>query len=243
LWHHDTDYARAAGDDGSGVVRVSLRKPELVVLDLDGTLVDSAPDLAYSIDTMLIQLGLSPQGEDRVRTWIGSGAERLVKRALTGDLYGEPEEALFQTAVALFSDIYGQNTCRRSRLYPGVREGLDYLLATNRKLGCVTNKRERFTQPLLKSLGIFENFAVVVAGDSLAAKKPDPLPLLHVASATGVVAERSLMVGDSVNDVTAARAAGFSVVCVRYGYNNGEDIADTRPDAIVDSLAELVALI
>lgn len=222
---------------------MSLPKPELVVLDLDGTLVDSAPDLAYSIDTMLIQLGLPPQGEDRVRTWIGSGAERLVKRALTGDLYAEPEEALFQTAVALFSDIYAQNTCRRSRLYPGVREGLDYLLATNRTLGCVTNKRERFTQPLLKSLGIFENFAVVVAGDSLAAKKPDPLPLLHVANATGVVAGRSLMVGDSVNDVTAARAAGFSVVCVRYGYNNGADIADTQPDAIVDSLAELVTLI
>jgi len=222
---------------------MSLPKPELVVLDLDGTLVDSAPDLAFSIDTMLIQLGLPPQGEDRVRTWIGSGAERLVKRALTGDLYAEPEEALFQTAVALFSDIYGQNTFRRSRLYPGVSEGLDYLLATNRKLGCVTNKRERFTQPLLKSLGIFENFAVVVAGDSLVAKKPDPLPLLHVGSTTGVAAERSLMVGDSVNDVTAARAAGFSVVCVRYGYNNGENIADTLPDAIVDSLTELVALI
>ncbi len=86
------------------------------MLDLDGTLVDSAPDLAFSIDTMLIQLGLPPQGEGQVRTWIGSGAERLVKRALTGDLYAEPEEALFQTAVALFSDIYGQNTCRRSRL-------------------------------------------------------------------------------------------------------------------------------
>ncbi|MGH8508363.1 MAG: phosphoglycolate phosphatase [Gammaproteobacteria bacterium] len=222
---------------------MSLPKPELVVLDLDGTLVDSAPDLAYSIDTMLIQLGLPPQGEARVRTWIGSGAERLVKRALTAGLTAEPEEALFQTAVALFSDIYGQNTCRRSRLYPGVREGLDYLLATNRTLGCVTNKRMRFTQPLLKSLGIFESFAVVVAGDSLAAKKPDPLPLLHVANATGIVLEKCLMIGDSFNDVAAARAAGFSVFCVHYGYNNGKDIADTRPDAIINSLAELVTLI
>jgi phosphoglycolate phosphatase len=218
-------------------------KPELVLFDLDGTLVDSAPDLAFSINAMLEQLGLPQHDESRVREWIGSGAERLVKRGLTGDINAEPDEALFQRAFTLFSDIYVDNTCRRSHLFPGVREGLDYLARTGRKLGCITNKRGRFTDPLLKALGIYDEFAIVVSGDTLAVKKPDPLPLLHATQALGVAPQNALMVGDSINDVEAARAAGLPVLCVRYGYNNGNNIEDARPDFVVDSLAELPAFI
>ena len=218
-------------------------RPELVLLDLDGTLVDSAPDLAYSVNVMLEELGLPPREEVEVRQWIGSGAERLVKRALTGSLHKETTPALFQQAFDLFSEIYLDNTCRHSQLYPGVREGLDYLRDTGRKIGCVTNKRGRFTDTLLRSLGILEDFHIVVSGDTLRVKKPDPLPLLYAAQILDVEPCYSLMVGDSINDVQAARAAGFGVLCVRYGYNNGENIEDAGPDAIVDSLAELPAFI
>lgn len=217
---------------------MQIKRPELVVFDLDGTLVDSAPDLVYSINAMLRRLGFPAHPEEQVRAWIGRGAERLVKRALTGD-EGEPELRLFQQAFELFSAIYMENTSRRSRLYPGVRTGLDYLLETRRKLGCITNKRGRFTEPLLKSLGIYDAFALVVSGDSLPKKKPDPLPLLHAAHVLGVAPEDALMIGDSVTDVEAARAAGFRIVCVRYGYNNGDNIEEACPDGVVDSLAEL----
>jgi phosphoglycolate phosphatase len=155
---------------------MQIKRPELVVFDLDGTLVDSAPDLAYSINAMLRQLGSPARPEEQVRAWIGSGAERLVKRALTGD-DGEPEPQLFQQAFELFSAIYMENISRRSRLYPGVRTGLDYLLKTRRRLGCITNKRGRFTEPLLKSLGIYDDFAIVVSGDSVPKKKGGQTPM------------------------------------------------------------------
>ncbi|MGH8657050.1 MAG: phosphoglycolate phosphatase [Gammaproteobacteria bacterium] len=218
------------------------QKPKLILFDLDGTLVDSVPDLAYSIDTMLEQLYMSPQGMEKVKLWVGKGAERLVKRALTGGADEEPDQRLFQEAFAIFSDIYAENTCRQSRLYPGVREGIHYLLEAGYALGCITNKRQRFTRPLLRSLGLLSGFSVVVSGDSLGEKKPSPEPLLYAAQSLGVSAKDSLMVGDSINDVLAARVARMPVIGVRYGYNHGEDIADARPDYVLDSLVEIMGL-
>lgn len=220
-----------------------LPSPSLVLFDLDGTLVDSAPDLAFSINAMLRHLALPECSESQIRAWIGNGAERLVKRALIGNLEEEPEPSLLHSAFELFSDIYAQNTSRESRLYPGVREGLDYLRASGRPLGCVTNKRARFTEPLLSAMGIQDDFAIVLSGDTLPRKKPDPLPLLHAAQQLGVSPCQVLMVGDSVNDVLAARAAGAAVVCVSYGYNNGDDITAAGPDRVLRSLAELASLI
>ncbi len=213
--------------------------PELVLVDLDGTLVDSVPDLAFCVDRMLEQLGRAPQGEAKVRQWVGNGVERLVKRALVGTLDGEPPAATFELALPLFMELYAANTSGRSRLYPGVTEGLDYLATLGCPLGCVTNKAERFTRPLLGDLGILERFDLVVSGDTLSRKKPDPAPLLHAADHFSVAPERAVLVGDSISDVKAARAAGFAVVCVSYGYNHGEDIRAAGPDAVIDSLAQL----
>ncbi|MFA7097952.1 MAG: phosphoglycolate phosphatase [Gammaproteobacteria bacterium] len=219
------------------------KAPKMILLDLDGTLVDSVPDLAYSVDAMLERLGLPKRGEAQVRHWVGNGVERLVRRALTGTMDGEPDAALYERALPLFMEIYAANTSARSVLYPGVREGLDYLRAAGYRLGCVTNKAGRFTEPVLRELGIRDYFELVVSGDTLSRKKPDPEPLLHAARYFEVEPGGALMVGDSVSDVKAARAAGFRVVCVSYGYNHGMDIRAARPDAVIDSLVQLRGLL
>lgn len=220
-----------------------LSKPEMVLLDLDGTLVDSVPDLAYCIDRMLEHLGLAPRGTEKVRQWMGNGLQRLVKRALVDGFEGKPDNALFDRAFAILLELYGENTCERSTLYPGAREGLTYLQQSAYQLGCVTNKLAQFTQPLLQTLGIYDDFAIIICGDTLPKKKPDPMPLLHAAQYFGVEPEKALMVGDTVNDIQAARAAGFQILCVTYGYNQGGNIDGAGPDATVDSLAELPSLI
>ncbi len=222
---------------------MSLRKPRMVLIDVDGTLVDSVPDLAYCVDAMMDRLSLPRHGEAKVRNWVGNGVERLVRRALVGQLEGEPEPELFERAYPVFLELYADNTSKRSHLYPGVREGLDYLAGEGYPLGCVTNKAAQFTEPLLKDLGVYERFAIVVSGDALPRKKPDPMPLLHAAEFFGVAPTDSLMIGDSVSDVKAARAAGFQIVCMTYGYNHGVDIREADPDAIMDSMAGLPTLL
>jgi phosphoglycolate phosphatase len=220
-----------------------MRKPEMILIDVDGTLVDSVPDLAYCVDTLMEQLGHDPHGESRVRDWVGNGVERLVRRALIGQLDGEPDEADFERAYPLFLELYAENTSKRSVLYPGVREGINLLKAAGYKLGCVTNKAAQFTEPLLKDLGIRDDFAIVISGDSLPKKKPDPAPLLHAAQFFSCRPENALMIGDSVSDVSAARAAGFQIVCMSYGYNHGIDIRDADPDAVIDSLVDILPLL
>ncbi len=216
-----------------------LKKPEMILIDVDGTLVDSVPDLAYCVDEMMKRLDRPVHGEDKVRDWVGNGVERLVRRALVGQLEGEPDDAEFERAYPMFLELYAQNTSQRSLLYPGIREGLDYLKAEGYRLGCVTNKAAQFTLPLLRDLGIHDDFEIIIAGDALAKKKPDPLPLLHAAEQLGVAPAAALMVGDSQSDVKAARAAGFQIVCMSYGYNHGEDIRSYNPDAVIDSLVEI----
>lgn len=221
---------------------MKLKKPKMVLIDLDGTLVDSAPDLAFCVDETLKQLGLPPQGLARVRDWVGNGVEKLMRRALSGDINGTPDETLFMRAMPVFLGLYERNIAQRSRLFPGIREGMTGLKAQGIMLGCVTNKIARFTEPLLQQLGVRDEFGIVVSGDTLPQKKPHPAPLLHAAQFFGVTPGDSLMVGDSVHDVEAARAAGFQVACVSYGYNHGMDIRAAQPDAVIDSLLELPAL-
>ena len=220
-----------------------MHKPDMILIDVDGTLVDSVPDLAFCVDTMMTALGRPPHGEARVREWVGNGVERLVRRALVGALQGEPDEADFDRAYPLFLDLYAENTSKRSCLYPGVREGMDLLKSAGYQLGCVTNKAAQFTEPLLKDLGIFDDFSIVISGDTLSTKKPDPAPLLHAAEFFGCEPANALMIGDSVSDVAAARAAGFQIVCMTYGYNHGVDIREAAPDAVIDSFVEVKPLL
>jgi phosphoglycolate phosphatase len=218
---------------------MALKKPEMILIDVDGTLVDSVPDLAYCVDEMMKQLGMPTHGEARVRDWVGNGVERLTRRALIGQLDGEPDEALFKKAYPIFLELYAENTSKRSCLYPGVEEGIAYLKEQGYKLGCVTNKAAQFTIPLLKDLGVHDHFEIIICGDTLKKKKPDPLPLLHSADFFGVKPENAMMLGDSISDVKASRAAGFQIVCMSYGYNHGVDIREASPDAVIDSMAEL----
>jgi phosphoglycolate phosphatase len=222
---------------------MAMKNPKMILIDVDGTLIDSVPDLAFCIDEMMARLGMPARGEARVRLWVGNGTEPLLKRALSGRMDGEPDEHLYQRAAPIFFELYAQNVSARSSLYEGVEEGLAYLRHAGYRLGAVTNKPERFTLPLLTRMGLAEYFEIVVCGDSLPKKKPDPLPLLHAADVLGVAPAHALMLGDSKNDVQAARAAGFQIVCVSYGYNHGEDIRTARPDAVIDSLTELAALL
>ncbi|KXX65452.1 phosphoglycolate phosphatase [Marichromatium gracile] len=221
----------------------SLLRPQMVLCDLDGTLVDSVPDLAYCVDTMLARLGRAPCGEAAVRNWVGNGLERLVRRALIGALDGEPDASEFDRAYPIFLELYAEYTFERAALYPGVREGLDFLKAAGYPLGLVTNKAARFTGPLLRHLGLYEDFGIIISGDTLPACKPDPLPLQHAARHFGADPAASLMVGDSVSDVRAARAAKFGIICTSYGYNHGQDIRDSGPDAVIDSLTELTGIL
>ena len=214
-------------------------QPKLIMIDVDGTLVDSVPDLAFCIDEMMQKLGLQKWGEDKVRHWVGNGVPKLVERALSGELEGRPIKEVFDVAYPIFLDLYEDNNAQRSYLYDGVREGLDYLKSQGYQLGCVTNKSEQFTHPLLKALGILNDFKIIISGDTLAKRKPDPMPLLYCAEHFNLKPEECLMLGDSVSDVKAARAAGFDIICMSYGYNHGNDIADENPDLVIDSMSQL----
>lgn len=226
------------------IMALNMFKPKLVLLYLDGTLVDSVPDLAFCIDETMKACDLPERGDAAVRSWVGNGAKRLVERALVNNMEGHPPSELLDRAMDIFMSVYSENVSIRSRLYPGVLEGLDYLASIpDLTIGCVTNKPAAFTVPLLKTLGIFDHFAIVLSGDSLSEKKPHPMPLLHAAEKFGVKPEGAVMIGDSKTDVKAARAAGFGIVCMSYGYNHGEAIRDSHPDAVLDSLSELPSVI
>lgn len=218
---------------------MKLQRPEMVLIDVDGTLVDSVPDLAYCVDAMMRELDMPERGEQRVRHWVGNGVERLVKRSLINRLEGEPDEALYARALPVFEAFYRENTSKRSRLYPGVQEALDFLQTTGVRIGCVTNKASQFTLPLLQDLGVSDYFEIIICGDMVERKKPDPMPLLQAAERLETEPRASMMLGDSMSDVKAARAAGFQIVCMSYGYNHGEDIREYNPDAVVDSMAEI----
>ena len=211
----------------------------LVLFDLDGTLVDSAPDLVDSANAMLRELGRAEQPPECVTGWIGNGMARLVKRALTGAMEAEPEPALFERGFESFKAHYARNLTARTRPYAGVIEMLERLAARGFRLGCVTNKAEAFTQPLLARLDLLPYLEIVVGGDTVAARKPDPLPLVHAAAQAGVAPAEAAMVGDSANDFLAARAAGMRAVAVTYGYHQGRDVRAYAPDVVVDSAAEV----
>lgn len=216
------------------------RLPRLAMFDLDGTLVDSVPDLAAAVDRMLLALGRPPAGLERVRLWVGNGARVLVRRALAGGLdHDGVDETLARDALALFMEAYADNHAL-TRVYPGVVETLDQLRGEGILLALITNKPARFLPELLADKGLEGYFQWLVGGDTLPQQKPDPAALNWVMDRAGVPACDALFVGDSRNDVRAAHAAGVTCVALSYGYNHGEPIALERPARVIDDLRELL---
>ncbi|MFZ1642050.1 MAG: phosphoglycolate phosphatase [Candidatus Contendobacter sp.] len=211
--------------------------------DLDGTLVDSVPDLTAAVNVMLRQLGLPAREEAQVRTWVGNGMNNLIRRALANDMAGQADPELFARARPLYKAAYAEHISVYSGLYPGAVEGLTELRGVGFPMACVTNKSAEFALPLLDQLGISHFFATVVGGECIPHPKPAPDALLLCAERLGVPIHHGLMVGDSLNDVGAARNAGCPVVCVPYGYNHGRDIREAEPDAVIASIADLPALL
>ncbi|ASP40096.1 phosphoglycolate phosphatase [Bacterioplanes sanyensis] len=216
--------------------------PELVLFDLDGTLIDSVPDLTTAIDAMLQQLGRAPAGREQVSHWVGNGADALVRRALTA---GDETAAWLLTSEQVaparqaFDQAYMQALHHATGAYDGVEE---FLRSSPAPMVLVTNKPRVFTEPLLQSLGWQPYFQLLLCGDDLAQKKPHPAPLLHACEQLGVAPQQALMVGDSRNDVEAAKAASIACAAVSYGYNHGEPIADSQPDWLLDDIRQLLAL-
>lgn len=214
-----------------------------IAFDLDGTLVETLPDLHEAALRMLAQLGLPAVAESVVRAYVGDGVDRLVKRLLSGTTDGEPEGATFEQAAQAFRSHYAAVLTRASHPFSDAVATLQALRDRGFKLACVTNKPARFTEPLLAGLALTGHLDLVLSGDSLARKKPDPLPLLHVARSFGIAPARLLMVGDSPADTGAARAAGCPVFCVPYGYRGRLAVQDLDCDAIVPTLSDLLDLI
>lgn len=214
-----------------------------VTIDLDGTLLDTIPDLACAANMMLVKLGRPELDPSVIRTFVGKGIENLVQRTLAASFDGAGSAEAAQRGLALFEDCYSEVNGRHTTIYAGVKPGLDRLREQGIPLACVTNKSARYTLPLLDMLGLARYFGQVVAGDTLARKKPHPEQLLHAAAKFGIAPSDMLMIGDSQNDAQAARAAGCPVVCVTYGYNEGHDVRDIDADALVDTLDEAAALV
>jgi phosphoglycolate phosphatase len=225
---------------------VSLAFPvsvRAVMIDLDGTLLDTVPDIAVAANAMLEELGRAQLDADLIRSFVGKGIPKLVEKTLAESLGRAPRQDEIGMGLAKFERCYAAVNGRHTTMYPGVMEGLNRLREMELPLACVTNKAGRFTQPLLQSTGLRHYFRQVVAGDTLPRKKPDPLPLVHVCRQFNIPPASMLMIGDSLNDAEAARGAGCPVFCVSYGYNEGRDVRDLDIDAIVPSLFEATRLI
>lgn len=215
--------------------------PRLVMFDLDGTLMDSVPDLAAAVDKMLMLLGREPAGIERVRDWVGNGSRVLVRRALAGSYeHAGVDEDETDAALALFMQAYAGSHALTT-VYPGVRECLDWLAAHEVALAVITNKPAQFVAPLLEEKGLGGYFGWLVGGDTLPQQKPDPAALFWVMDKVGATPAESLFIGDSCNDVRAAQAAGVPCVGLSYGYNHGRPIEEERPDLVLDDLRLLVA--
>jgi phosphoglycolate phosphatase len=214
-----------------------------VLIDLDGTLLDTAGDLAAAANRMLAALEMPPRTRAEVSTYVGKGIVRLVERCLTGDLERRADPQLLTHAVDLFSRAYDEESGLHSSVFPGVVEGLDAFAGNRLRLACVTNKAQRFTLPLLERMGLADRFEAVVCGDMVARGKPDPLPYLYACERLGVRPEEAIVVGDSENDVIAARAAGIAVVCVAYGYTEGKPVESLGADAVIADLRALPELL
>ncbi|MBE2259956.1 MAG: phosphoglycolate phosphatase [Candidatus Accumulibacter sp.] len=215
-----------------------------ILLDLDGTLIDTVLDLHAAANAMLRDLGRAAVSVDEVRSYVGRGIANLVKRVLAGSMVAAEDPAPPPpAALASFRQHYARENGRHAVLFPGVLDGLEGFRALGLPLGVITNKAEAFALPLLEHVGLAPFFKVVVSGDVLPRPKPDPMPLVWASGRLGASPARVLMIGDSVHDFHAARAAACHVFLVPYGYNEGRDVRDLACDGIVSTLADAVVRI
>ncbi|MEE9333549.1 MAG: phosphoglycolate phosphatase [Granulosicoccaceae bacterium] len=216
---------------------------DLIAIDLDGTLVDSVEDLHFAVTKMQQKMDRKISTKTEVRNWVGSGIERLVHRALTNSMDGDAIATLFDMGMPLFEEAYAQCNGSYSGLFPGVVEGLQWLARLDTPMVVVTNKARRFAEPLIKALQIDGYIDCLVAGDDVAEKKPHPAALLEAARRYMAVPAHSVLIGDSISDIKAARAARFTSISVSYGYNHGVPInvgaGQLSSDAVIDSFDEL----
>lgn len=210
-----------------------------VLLDLDGTLLDTVSDLHAAANAMLAELGRSEVSPEAVRCYIGRGIPNLVKRVLAGamDAANDPSPPP-PAALEAFRRHYAHENGRQATLFAGVRTGLEALKAMGLPLGVITNKASAFSLPLLRHTDLARYFDVVVSGDTLPRAKPDPMPLIWACGRLDVSPAATLMVGDSTHDFQAGRSAGCPVFLVPYGYNEGRDVADLPSDGTVATLHE-----
>ncbi|TCV93652.1 phosphoglycolate phosphatase [Biostraticola tofi] len=213
-----------------------------LAFDLDGTLIDSAPGLSRAMDLTLTELGFPAPGQQRVSTWIGNGADILVERALAwAGVEPDPQQQL-QTRQR-FDRHYADTVDAGSTLFPGVERTLAQLASLHLPMAVVTNKPTPFVAPLLASLNIDRYFSLIIGGDDVVAKKPHPAPLYLVLGTLGLYVDQLLFVGDSRNDIMAARSAGCPSVGLTYGYNYGEAIALSEPDYVLDRFTDLLPIL
>lgn len=223
--------------------RLILSGIRAAIIDLDGTMLHTAPDFHVAINRMRSELGLAPLDIETITHFVGKGTENLMRRVLGIDYGPEEVELHFPKALASYQKHYLAINGDYSTVYPGVREGLDVLQTKGLRLACVTNKPIAFATPLLERAGLRDYFDVVYGGDSLPKKKPDPDPLLKVCEDFGLQPPQVVAIGDSSNDAQAARAAGCRVLNVPYGYNHGESIHAVDSDGIVSTLLDAAHLI
>jgi len=217
-------------------------KVSVVAFDLDGTLADTLPDLHVATNRLAIDLGLGPVSEALVGSFVGRGIEHLVIEFL-GHAGLRVSSTRRAQLVASFKTHYAECVCDKTRLFSGVRETLEQLTGSGFSLACLTNKSEAFTVPILKKLEIYDFFKCIICGDSLAKRKPDPLPLERLADYFGTNPNHVLLVGDSVTDTQCARNANSPVFCVAYGYRSGMSADELDCDVLIDDVRDILTLV
>jgi phosphoglycolate phosphatase len=208
------------------------------IIDLDGTMVDTADDFTAGLNGMLAQLDAAETSREEVIAYVGKGSEHLIRSVLAPRFDTARAQGQFDEALAIYQEEYAKINGRHTRLYPEVEAGLKAMREAGLKLACVTNKPHRFAVELLQQYGLSGYFDMVLGGDSLPKKKPDPLPMLTACAQLQIAPDAAVAIGDSENDALAGRAAGMATLTVPYGYNHGQAVQTIKSDGIVASLFE-----
>jgi len=211
---------------------------EAALIDLDGTMVDTADDFTAGLNGMLAEIDAEETTREEVMGYVGKGSEHLIRSVLAPRYAADEAQSRFEEALAIYQDEYAKINGHHTHLYPDVEAGLAALREAGVKLACVTNKPHRFAVELLAQYGLARYFEVVIGGDSTSAKKPDPLPMLTACAQLGVAPRAAVAIGDSENDAIAGRAAGMATLTVPYGYNHGQPVQQIQSDGIVGTLLD-----